>query len=76
MKRSTRLLLPAIAAITLSAMLPISTNAQNCRQGCDVNPSAPVDGGLTILLAAGLGLGIKKALKNKRSGEENTGSIE
>ena len=28
---------------------------------CDENPDVPLDGGLSILLAAGLGYGVKKA---------------
>jgi hypothetical protein len=77
MKRSIRLLLPAIVAIAICAILPVAANAQACAKGCDVNPvnpSAPVDGGLSILLVAGLGLGIKKALKNKKARQEDEAS--
>jgi hypothetical protein len=70
MTRFIRLLLPAILAIALCAVLPVAANAQACAKGCDVD-SAPLDGGLSILLAAGLGLGIKKALKNKKAGQED-----
>ena len=32
---------------------------------CDpLDPACPIDGGLTILIAAGIGLGAKKAFKN------------
>ena len=34
--------------------------------------SVPIDGGLSILIAAGIGYGVKKALKNKK---ENQSSI-
>jgi len=71
MKRFIRLLLPAITAIALCAILPAVANAQACAKGCDVGPGpgVPLDGGLSILLAAGLGLGITKALKNKKAGQ-------
>jgi hypothetical protein len=72
MKSSIRLLLPAIVAIALCTILPAAANAQACSKGCDVGgPSAPLDGGISILLAAGLGLGIKKALKNKKADQED-----
>jgi hypothetical protein len=69
MTRSIRLLLPAIATIALCAILPDAANAQACAKGCDLN-SVPLDGGQSILLAAGLGLGIIKVLKNKKAGRE------
>ena len=34
--------------------------------------NAPIDGGLSLLLAAGLGLGVKKAIgRNKTSKQDN-----
>ncbi len=40
--------------------------AQGPDPGCDpLDPSCPIDGGLSILLAVGVGLGAKRTLKNK-----------
>lgn len=34
---------------------------------CDpLDPACPIDGGVTILLAAGIGLGVKRALKKNQ----------
>ena len=39
--------------------------------------NAPIDGGLSLLLAAGLGLGVKKAIgKNKASKQDNNDTKE
>jgi hypothetical protein len=39
--------------------------------------SAPIDGGLSLLLAAGLGLGVKKAIgRNKASKQDNNDTTE
>ena len=37
----------------------------------DPEISAPIDGGLSILIAAGVGYGVKKALQNKKRQENN-----
>jgi hypothetical protein len=37
--------------------------------------SAPLDGGISLLLAAGLGLGMKKAMRKKKSSEEEVDVI-
>lgn len=49
--------LPLVAFLLL-ASLPIF--AQNC------NPNVPIDGGLSALLAAGAGYGIKKIYNKKK----------
>ena len=50
-------------------VLPLKTIASPIDPGCDPldqnpPPGCPIDGGLTILIAAGIGLGAKKAFKN------------
>jgi hypothetical protein len=52
-----------IASITS----PLKTTAQP-DAGCDpLDPTCPIDGGLSLLIAAGIGLGAKKAISaNKK----------
>lgn len=38
--------------------------------------SAPLDGGISLLLAAGVGLGMKKAMRKKKSSEEEVDVIQ
>lgn len=46
-------------------VLPLKTIASPPDPNCDpLDPACPIDGGLTILIAAGIGLGAKKAFKN------------
>ncbi|HRQ21379.1 MAG TPA: hypothetical protein PKY29_08690 [Ferruginibacter sp.] len=41
--------------------------------GCDpLDPACPIDGGLGILLAAGIGLGAKKAYEARKKKDETT----
>ena len=48
-------------------ILPIFANAQGpIDPGCDpADPTCPIDGGLTLLIAAGIGIGAKKVFKSK-----------
>ena len=47
-------------------IFPIISNAQLPDPGCDPNdPACPIDGGLSILIAAGIGLGARKAMRKK-----------
>lgn len=65
----------AVAAILiLVALAPLSTYAQdpNCPPDCPGNPGCPpncvpIDGGLSLLIAAGIGLGAKKAYDRKKA---------
>ncbi|MEP6949788.1 MAG: hypothetical protein ABI863_10960 [Ginsengibacter sp.] len=53
------LLLSALTAIL--TVLPTLVHAQLGDPGCDpLDPACPIDGGLSFLLAAGVGYGVKK----------------
>jgi hypothetical protein len=39
--------------------------------GDQEGPRAPLDGGISLLLAAGIGLGVKKAAQRKKARKEN-----
>lgn len=58
-----------ISILILSISLP--TNAQISDPGCDplgdpTAPPCPIDGGLSLLIAAGVGLGARKAYQEKK----------
>lgn len=41
-------------------------NAQDIDPGCDIlDPACPIDGGVTLLLAAGIGIGVRRAMNRK-----------
>lgn len=66
MKKISHLLVPAITTIAFFGILPLAANAQGgCAKGCEV--SAPIDGGLIFLVAAGLGLGVIAVVKAGKS---------
>lgn len=55
-------------------MLPLHSFAQDpgCPSDCPGNPAClpecvPIDGGLSLLIAAGIGLGAKKAYDRKKA---------
>lgn len=51
-------------------LLPALLYAQISDPGCDVlDPLCPIDGGLSLLIAAGIGIGAKKAYDSKKKGE-------
>ena len=59
MKRGCVLLTKSVLIIGLFFFLPLLGNAQ---PGSSIgDPDAPIDGGIGLLLAAGVGYGIKKA---------------
>ena len=52
--------------IVVSMFLPVASFAQP-DPGCDpLDPACPIDGGLSFLIAAGIGLGAKKIYELKR----------
>ncbi len=55
-------------------IVPISVFAGPGDPGCDpLDPACPIDGGLSLLIAAGIGVGAKKAYdtrKQKKNKEE------
>jgi hypothetical protein len=49
---------------------PLKTSAQPPDAGCDpLDPGCPIDGGISLLIAAGIGIGAKRAydLRKKES---------
>lgn len=53
--------------IVASIITPVKTNAQPADPGCDpLDPACPIDGGLSLLIAAGIGIAARKAYKMKR----------
>ena len=53
--------------------LPLLSNAQ-IDPGCNPDdPACPIDGGLSLLVAAGIGIGARKAYLNKKK-DNNTES--
>lgn len=59
MKKYSRLILTSITVFAVLCFLPMLAHAQ----GDD--PDVPIDGGLSLLLAAGVGYGIKKFKESK-----------
>ncbi len=56
----------AVLIIVFFACVPCTTNAQ-IDPGCNPDdPACPIDGGLSLLIAAGIGLGAKKTYNKKR----------
>jgi hypothetical protein len=55
----------ALLAVVLICLLPSVVFAQDPGGG----PDAPIDGGLGLLLAAGVGYGVKKYRSRKQAGD-------
>lgn len=64
MKRFCRTAVIAGMLFTLFSLLPEFSNAQIGDPGDD--PDAPIDGGIGLLVAAGVGYGIKKAKDSRQ----------
>ena len=56
-----------ISLIIISCLtVPLTSKAQG-DPGCDpLDPACPIDGGLSLLIAAGIGLGAIKAFENNK----------
>lgn len=53
--------------ILICLIQPLTGVAQVVDPGCDpLDPACPIDGGLSLLIAAGIGIGAKKAYDKKR----------
>jgi hypothetical protein len=64
-----KLLITLSIALLLAVVLPLNSIAAPPDPDCDpLDPLCPIDGGITLLIAAGIGLGAKRALK--KSNEE------
>ena len=69
MRSMRKLLMIVSIALIFAVVLPLNTIAGPPDAGCDpLDPLCPIDGGITLLIAAGIGLGAKRALK--KSNEE------
>ena len=54
-----------------SFVQPMKGTAQVLDPGCDPSdPACPIDGGVSLLIAAGIGLGAKKAYDKKKKQAE------
>ena len=76
MKRYSKWFLMVSVLFVALSVLPSLANAQPGDPGDD--PDAPIDGGVSLLVAAGVGYGIKKAKdsrKAKASKSETTTTI-
>jgi len=69
----TKIIYPLIA-ICLALFLPVLVHAQAPLPGDTVDVDVPIDGGLSILLAAGVGYGVKKF--NDKKKKKNTDSLD
>ena len=59
-----RIMLLGALVVFLSLFTPLKVLASPPDGGCDpLDPACPIDGGITLLIAAGIGLGAKRALK-------------
>ena len=67
MSRMKKMMMLGAFVAFLTIFTPLHICAQPPDGGCDpLDPTCPIDGGLTLLLAAGIGLGAKKAMNNKK----------
>lgn len=67
MRRIKKYVLMTGMVLLASIAQPIKSTAQVSDPGCDpLDPLCPIDGGLSLLIAAGIGLGAKKAYDNKK----------
>jgi hypothetical protein len=68
MKRSLKLIMTTL--LTFSILIAV---AQDPGDPSDVDPAAPIDGGISLLLAAGAALGGKTLFRKKIAGERSDG---
>ena len=67
MKRIKKYVLVTGMVMLISMIQPIKGTAQVVDPGCDpLDPTCPIDGGLSLLIAAGIGIGAKKAYDKKK----------
>ena len=63
LKNKYRVIIVTILVLAVTLMLPYFAMAQDPGGG----PDAPIDGGLSLLLAAGTAYGVKRYKNNKRN---------
>lgn len=68
MKKSKWLLFIGGVLVTLT-MLPGISSAQTPPEDPGGDPDAPIDGGLSLLVAAGVGYGIKRAKDSRKKNQ-------
>ncbi len=57
--------------ILICLIQPVTGFAQVVDPGCDpLDPACPIDGGLSLLIAAGIGIGAKKAYNKRKKSVE------
>lgn len=68
MKKSNKLLVYLLLLMLIFILLPQLIQAQpgSVDPGCGSDDPCPIDGGLTALIAIGVGYGIKKIRDNKK----------
>ena len=66
MKKYCRYLSIFIILFALFILLPHFLSAQTASMDPGIDADAPIDGGITLLLAAGVGYGVKKHRDNKK----------
>ena len=67
MKRIKKYVFVTGMVILISIIQPIKGTAQVVDPGCDpLDPLCPIDGGVSLLIAAGIALGAKKAYDKKK----------
>ena len=64
MRRFCRMMVISGIFLALFTLIPKFSNAQIGDPGDD--PDAPIDGGVSLLVAAGVGYGIKKAKESRK----------
>lgn len=67
MKKYSKSILTLVAVSTVFCFLPMLAHAQG------PDPDVPIDGGLSILLAGGIGYGIKKIRDSRKEKLKDTG---
>ncbi|CAN5895785.1 hypothetical protein BH11BAC4_BH11BAC4_01310 [soil metagenome] len=71
MKRIKKYVFVTGLVTLISLIQPLKGTSQVVDPGCDpLDPTCPIDGGLSLLIAAGIGLGAKKAYDRKRKSVE------
>jgi len=66
-QKNKKILVASALILLLVLSLSINSKANPAPDpGCDpADPTCPIDGGVSVLVAIGIGLGYKKSIKNK-----------
>ena len=67
MNKQYKIILLFAVLMIILVVAPSYSFAQIVDPGCDpADPSCPIDGGVSLLIAAGIGLGAKRAMHKKK----------